>query len=80
MAKAFRPCAYLDSGYEYVPDEVKRFPTYADLKREMKFLIEKSPNKRVFVYRHRRGNWGEWYEHWEFNHKRKPVITKEGWM
>ena len=80
MAKAFKPQAYIDSGYDGIPDELVIFPTYADFKREVKYLIEKSPNKRVFVYRHRRGEWGEWFEHWGFNHKRKPVITKEGWM
>jgi len=79
MAKAFRPHAHLDSGFHHIPDEVMVFPTYAELKREMKHLIEKAPNKMVRVYRHRRGEWGEWFEHWKFDYKRKPYIVKEGW-
>lgn len=76
----FRPCVYIDSGSDYKPDVRKTYPTYAELKKDLKNLIAQSPVYKVHVYRHRRGNFGEWFEHWGFNHKRKPVITKEGWM
>jgi hypothetical protein len=34
----------------------------------------------VSVFRHRRGEWGEWFENWQFNAEREPTIVKEGWM
>lgn len=55
-------------------------PTYAEVKRRMKEFLEDSDDKMVCVYRERRGEWGEWFEHWKFNYKRKPEIVKEGWM
>lgn len=76
MAKAFRPTVSYDVDYEH-----KQFSilTYAEVKRNMKDYLSES-NGVVSVYRHRRGEWGEWFEHWDFNHKKKPVIVKEGWM
>ena len=76
----FRPTVYIDSGYDHKPDVRKTYPTYAELKKDLKNLIAQSPVHKVHVYRYRRGEWGEWFEHWGFNYKRKPVITKEGWM
>lgn len=35
---------------------------------------------KVNVYRSRRGEWGEWFEHWQLNSEGKPVIVKEGWL
>ena len=54
--------------------------TYAEVKRNMKTLLEESESKVGTVSRSRRGEWGEWFEYWGFNAERKPVITKEGWM
>ena len=34
---------------------------------------------QVNVYRSRRGEWGEWFEHWELSNG-KPVIVKQGWQ
>ena len=45
----------------------------------MKDYIKDSINNKVNVYRHRRGEWGEWFEHWEISNG-KPVIVKEGWQ
>lgn len=56
------------------------FPSYAKVKKYMKRWLEESDHKKVSVYRQRRGQWGEWFEHWQFNHARKPVIVKQGWM
>lgn len=54
-------------------------PTYAEVKKRMAEFLNKSADNKASVYRQRRGEWGEWFEHWEFNSKRKPVIVKEGW-
>jgi hypothetical protein len=58
----------------------KLFPTYSILKSNIKNLLEQAPDNEVTVYRSRRGEWGEWFEKWQFNHARKPVIIKQGWM
>jgi hypothetical protein len=78
MAKAFRPtvCYRVD----YANQREESFPTYAEVKRRMKEFLEEADDDGVTVYRHRRGEWGEWFEVWGFNHKRKPVIVKQGWM
>lgn len=55
-------------------------PTYKEVKKRMFLLLSESDDNRVNVYRKRRGNWGEFFEHWEFNYDRKPVIVKCGWM
>lgn len=54
--------------------------TYAEIKRNMKTLLEESQSRVVTVSRSRRGEWGEWFEYWGFNAERKPVITRQGWM
>ena len=54
-------------------------PTYAEMKKRMAEFLEESDDKKASVYRESRGEWGEWFEHWEFNYARKPVIVKEGW-
>jgi hypothetical protein len=76
MARAFRPNVCYDVDYDHKQFEV---PTYAEAKRNMKDYLNEA-NGEVTIYRHRRGEWGEWFEKWEFNYKRKPIIVKEGWM
>lgn len=73
MARMTRP-------YAVVGKEWKPFPTYAELRSKLKTLIEEAPDNEVTVFRSRRGEWGEWFEKWRFNHARKPVIIKQGWM
>jgi hypothetical protein len=53
--------------------------TYKEVKSNMKGYLEICDDE-VSVFRHRRGEWGEWFENWQFNHERKPTIVKEGWM
>lgn len=77
MAKAFRPQADYYVGGRLMS---KPFKTYVELKKSMSTLLELSDDSKVCVYRHRRGEWGEWFEHWEFNAERKPVIVEQGWM
>jgi hypothetical protein len=78
MAKAFRPGFYVEN--EYGKKSWMQFPTYTQLKKCIKDFIEQSKEKEIVVFRHRRGEWGEWFEYWRLNHERKPVITKSGWM
>jgi hypothetical protein len=73
MAKLFRPTANIGN-------KEFEFLTYQELKSKLKKLLEQSPDGIVRVYRSRRGQWGEWFEHWQFNYQRKPVIIKQGWM
>lgn len=73
MARLFKPQVMIDN-------ETLVFNTYAEIKKRMKSLIDKSSNNEVFVTRSRRGEWGEWFEYWHFNSERKPVIIKQGWQ
>jgi hypothetical protein len=57
----------------------KCFGTYAEIKKRMRDLLEISDDNEVTVYRHRRGEWGEWYEKWAIIDG-KPKIFKEGWQ
>lgn len=54
--------------------------SYAEVKKNMKKFLTEATDNKVQVYRRRRGEFGEWYEHWQFNAERKPVIVKQGWM
>jgi len=55
------------------------FSTYAEVKRNMKLLLQRSNDNEVRVSRSRRGEWGEWFEYWSMSNG-KPVITRKGWM
>jgi hypothetical protein len=88
MAKAFRPSVYVNvpSNYSGEFDKhlrngsiQKSFGTYAEVKRRMRELLNLSSDNDVSVYRHRRGEWGEWFEHWSLVNGR-PQITRSGWM
>ena len=50
------------------------FSTYAEVKRNMKLLLQRSNDNEVRVNRSRRGEWGEWFEYWSMSNG-KPVIT-----
>ena len=57
----------------------KHIQTYSKFRKEIRSLLEKSYDGIVHVYRERRGEWGEWFEHWQLIDG-KPKIIKEGWM
>ena len=77
MARTFRPSvSFTDTNNKNISFSVK---SYAIVKQQMKDYIKDSINNKVNVYRHRRGEWGEWFEHWEISNG-KPVIVKEGWQ
>lgn len=71
--KVFKPCVIVNG-------KTIEYPTYQRIRSQLKNLIEGSSDGIVYVYRSRRGEWGQWFEHWAFNHKRKPILIKEGWM
>jgi hypothetical protein len=88
MARAFRPSVsvHVPRNYSGEFDKhicngsiQKSFGTYAEVKRRMRDLLEISNDNEVCVYRHRRGEWGEWFEHWSMINGR-PEITRSGWM
>jgi len=72
MARMSRP-------YARIGREWKPFPTYTQLKKKLKELIEQSPDNEIFVTRSKRGEWGEWFEYWVLSNG-KPKIIKQGWM
>ena len=60
-------------------DITTEFHTYAQLKSRMKAILNKSQFGHAFVVRSRRGQWGEWFEHWYLDDNGKAYISKEGW-
>lgn len=56
-----------------------RYATYKELKRNLKKHLEENVEDTVSVNRSRRGEWGEWFEHWALING-KPKIIKQGWM
>jgi len=88
MAKAFRPQVIVNVPRDYngeFGDSVsnghiqRQFATYSEVKKRMRDLLEVSKNNEVSVYRHRRGEWGEWFEKWAMING-KPQIFKQGWQ
>lgn len=88
MARAFRPIVMIDVDRNYRGEYENnvcanvihlQFANYEMVKRGMKKLLNESNNNLVRVYRHRRGEWGEWFEHWK-NVDGKPKIVKQGWV
>jgi hypothetical protein len=77
MAKAFKPTvSYRDNNGSNVSFSIK---TYAEVKKRMNAFMNDSFDECVNVYRHRRGEWGEWREIW-IKVGRKNIITEQGWM
>ena len=71
-------------GFWYKTKESKSqwvsFNTYAELKSNLKGYLEESEEEYISVFRSRRGEWGEWYEHWELGGNGRPKIIKQGWQ
>jgi len=55
-----------------------RYKNYRELKKNLKKHIEENIELPVYVIRSKRGQWGEYFEHWQMSNG-KPVIVKEGW-
>jgi hypothetical protein len=58
----------------------RTFKTYSELKKNLVQALTDTIEDHVLVSRSLRGEWGERYEHWQLNNKRKPFKIKEGWM
>jgi len=65
---------------------VEEFPTYRELKKNMPRILAEAYDPcyddidaTVSVYRERKGEWGEWFEHWGL-WKGKPKIKASGWQ
>jgi len=57
----------------------KVYNTYAELKKDLPTICKENVDgDGVRVYRSKRGQWGEWFEHWKIRNG-KPKIVKEGW-
>lgn len=56
-----------------------QYPTYRELRKNLRKHLEVNLEPTVSVYRSRRGEWGEYYENWILSNG-KPVKVKEGWM
>lgn len=67
------------NGYRKSRDITNVYDTYAKLRRGMKAMLNASIDDIVYVSRSRRGEWGEWFEHWSLVNG-KPKIIKQGWM
>ena len=77
MAKTFKPMVLYRN--QQGKDVSLRISTYAEVKRRMNAFMNDSFDEYIRVYRHRRGEWGEWFEHWQLVNG-KPKVIKEGWM
>jgi hypothetical protein len=76
MAKFKPTVSYRDNNGSNISLTVK---TYTEVKRRMKAFMNDSFDENVSVYRSRRGEWGEWFEHWS-KVGGKCKIIKEGWQ
>ena len=57
---------------------VIQYPTYRELKKNMAKHLKECIEWPVSVVRSKRGEWGEWFEHWQMENG-IPTIVKEGW-
>ena len=87
MARKWRPGCWIKNP-DYRPGEYwskqpktiwVSYPTYRELKKNLKDLFKRNDNQDIHVSRTRRGEWGEWFEIWEYNGG-NPVIQKQGWQ
>jgi hypothetical protein len=54
------------------------YDTYRELKKNLKRHLQENLEDTISVSRSRRGEWGEWFEHWMLIDG-KPKKVKEGW-
>lgn len=56
----------------------RSFPTFKELKKNLKTLIKENGGQEITIYRSRRGEWGEWWEKWILTGE-KLRKTGAGW-
>ena len=54
------------------------YNTYRELKKNLKQHLKEHLETTISVHRSKRGQWGEWFEHWMLVDG-KPKKVKEGW-
>ena len=65
------------------PYKTIQYKTYRELLKNLPTHVAESLESYVTVSRSRRGEWGEWFEHWRLGGtKEKPraIKIKEGWQ
>lgn len=83
MARAFRPQMHVMDARGRV--EVLTYPTYRELKKDIpNKIVMDHDEDGLFVVRHRRGEWGEWFERWETcgvkpTGEYRVMIKRQGW-
>ena len=59
--------------------DCKEFSSYVEFKKNLKQLIENSPEKKITVHRLHKNKEGEWFEKWKMLGD-KPIKIDEGWV
>lgn len=70
---------YANSYGKKSPYKTISYPTYKELKKNLKNHLEENLEATICVSRSRRGEWGEWFENWQLIDN-KPQIVKQGWQ
>jgi hypothetical protein len=52
---------------------------YSKLKTQIRKYLPLSVEDKIHVYRKRRGQFGEWFEHWQLVNGRAKIV-KQGWQ
>jgi len=61
------------------PYKTIQYPTYRELKKNIKKHLQENLESIISVSRSRRGEWGEWFENWTLVND-VPTIIKQGWQ
>ena len=56
----------------------KTYKNYRELLKDLPNILAETNEDYISVYRSRRGEWGEWFEHWALVNG-KPKKIHEGW-
>ena len=56
-----------------------QYPTYRELRKNLRKHLEENLEPTIGIYRSRRGEWGEYYENWCISGN-KLCLIKKGWM
>lgn len=67
-----------NNGERKTRSDVNVYPSYARLRYSLQAVLNASFDEFATVVRSRRGEWGEWYEHWILVNG-KPKKIREGW-
>ena len=80
MAKMSRPGFWTDENHRHPDSKWIERPTFRQLKKDLPALMKEYGMDEATVFRSRRGDWGEWFEKYTLNDKKKLVRGNFGWM